>query len=240
MDDRHKTMLTVLPQNRIVKRVPLLQAMRYYWEMAPPRRLFNRPPVLSSLWLIRRKTLQDAGGFAAVRRSVSPEAHLAAYAASHDDGYSFVRSNTALGAWSEKPDHEQQATAILRRYPQVHRRPEMVLVFALGQSVLLLGLPGVMLAGLWLIVFGSGQAMAGWVAAILALVAFVLHTWAFGAIQRNLFTRVAAWRMYAAFIPAIVLDIWYLHRSMYHYEFNDVIWKGRSVSQPVMRRSDQE
>jgi glycosyltransferase involved in cell wall biosynthesis len=225
MKYKQKTMLTILPQNRLLQRIPLLQAMRYYWEVAPPRRLFNRPPVLSSCWLINRETLQKAGGFAAVRRSVTPEAYLARYTALHNDGYSFMHSNHDLGVWFEKSDHDQRETALMRRYPQVHRRPEMVMMFGIGQAFLLLGPVLTIVAAVMLGI--------GWVA-ILASVALILHSTIFGIIQQSIFIRAAAWRAYVALLPAIVLDVWYLHRSMYHYEFGRIHWKGRSISRPVM------
>jgi glycosyltransferase involved in cell wall biosynthesis len=225
--ERQKTMMMIVPQNRATTQIPLLQAMRYYWESAPPRRFFRRPPILGSCWMIKATVLKAAGGFAAARRSVTPEAHLARYAAAHDDGYSFVSSNPSLGIWSEKPNDDQRTTAIIRRYPQVHRRPEMVLFFSFGQALFLLS-PFLLIAiGAW--------TRDVWITGM-SIGTVLLHMWAFGSIQKEIFTRVRSMYTYVALAPCILLDIWYLHRSMYRYEFGEVHWKGRDVARPAMRR----
>jgi hypothetical protein len=229
LSKRNKHMLAVLPLNRAVTRVPVLQAMRYYWEMAPPRRLFRRPPVLSSCWIIERKALKRYGGFAAVRQSMSSEAHLARSAVKDSDSYSFIRSDERLGVTSEKDLGQQRSTARLRRYPQVHRRPELVLMYTVGQLVLLLAPLGVV--AIAILVY------ANWLVAALALAALSIHMLAFGLIQRPIFPRASAWRAYAAFLTAIVSDIWYLNQSMVLYEFGTLTWKGRDVTQPVMGRN---
>ena len=226
---RNKRMVSVMPLNRGTAIVPPLQAMRYFWEMGPPRRLFNRPPVLSSCWLIERKALQRYCGFEAVRQSMSAEAHLAHQAVHDNDGYSFVRADARLTVVSHKGAAQQRATARLRRYPQVHRRIELVLLYSLGQALLLAG-P---------LVIAVLALPAGWglPAAVIALAALVVSVYAFGSIQRPVFTQAAAWRAYAAYLPAVVSDIWYLNQSMLLYEFATVTWKDRNVSHQVMRKT---
>jgi hypothetical protein len=227
MQQRHKTMLTVMPQSPKHSELPLPQAMRYYWELAPPRRLFRRPPVLSSCWLIKRSALKQAGGFAAARRSMTPEAYLARYTANHDDGYSFVRSDQSMGVTSEKTIPEQQRTAMFRRYPQAHRRPEVVLMLCASQLLLLAGPPLTVV-----LVLVSG---APWLFAAAAGLAAIVHSWAFGAIQRTAFPNVPARRCYRALPACALSDIYYLNRSMQRYEFGEVDWKGRNISRPIMQ-----
>lgn len=223
---RNKRMVAVLPRNTVARQLPLLQAMRYFWEMAPPRRLFNRPPVLSSCWLIDRSALQRYGGFAAVRQSMSSEAHLAQSAVNDADGYSFVRSDENLAITSEKAVGEQRSTALLRRYPQAHRRPEIVLLYGIGLAGLLLGPVGVVLYAL----------LVGlWPATGIALLALGIDILAFARVQQPIFPHLTQRQLWLAFVPAIALDIWYLNRSMLQYEFATVNWKDRNVSQPVMR-----
>jgi chlorobactene glucosyltransferase len=229
-ESRHKHMLAILPLNRKFTAVPILQAMRYYWELAPPRRFFQRPPVLSSSWLIDRHALQRYGGFDSIRQSIAPEAKLARQAMLDHDGYGFLRSNHALDITSEKAFKDQEETAQLRRYPQAHRRPEMVLIFTVGQAALLIG-P-------LLILVVAVLARAGWPLLAVAATAFLLHSYAFGMIQRRIFPNAAPWKAYAAFIPSIAADIWYLNQSMILYEFAHVSWKDRNVSRPVMRISE--
>ncbi len=224
---RHKTMLSIVPENATSKQLPLLQAIRYYWEIAPPRRLFRRPPVLASCWMTTNRQLQKAGGFEAVRRSVSPEAHFA-YQAMADDGYSFLRSSPALGITSEKSADEQRETAIYSRYPQLHRRPEVVALLTVAETVLLLGTPVTALL-IW-----ATPLYIGWL--IVPITALLLHTWAFAMVQTAIFNRLNVVAAGLQFLPAVIADIYYMHFSMYRYEFGRVLWKGRDVAAPVMRK----
>lgn len=220
-------MVAVLPRNPTIAHVPLLQSMRYYWELTPPRWLFRRPPVLSSCWLIRRDVLDKAGGFAAVKQSMSPESHLAHYAASHG-GYAFVRSDDDLAVTSEKPVTDQRTTAVYRRYPQLHRRVELVALLTVGQCVLLVG-PLVLAA----IVAVDNRIPTP--VAVLALVAWLLHSLAFAWVQRAAFPRVGFLAAAVVMLVCILWDVIYLHASMLRYEFGEVSWKRRNVSRHVMR-----
>ncbi len=223
MQHRNKTMLSVLPQSHSLGRLPLLQAMRYYWEMIPPRRLFNRPPVLSSCWLITKSSLRQAGGFSSVRHTITPEAHFARDAIK-TDGYSFIRSDGHLSVTSDKPAAEQTATAIQTRYPQLHRRPELVAVVALTEFSLLVA-P--------IIVVLYGIIMQNLVLFILPVTVLIIHAYVFGKLQQTVFPN-AGKSVYVTFLPAIVTDIMMLHYSMYRYEFSEVYWKGRNICYPVM------
>jgi len=230
---KHKTMLDILPENRQAKKLPWVQAMRYYWEMAPARRRFKRPPVLSSCWLISREELDKAGGFTSAKQSISPESHIARALIAHD-GYSFVRSDSGLGVTSEKDLHDQHQTAIYTRYPQLHRRPELVLLLSLVELLLLSG-------PLWLtitaIILGL---LHSWVIPAACIVAAVLslalNSVTFGKIQQLAFTKTKLPNILLSYIPALLLDIWLLHVSMVKYEFSKVIWKDRDVRPPVMQQ----
>lgn len=224
---RHKTMLSVMPQNTVASRPPVLQAMRYYWEIAPPRRLFQRPPVLGSCWLVSRQLLERSGGFAAVRRSVTPEAYFARQAMAVD-GYSFLRNRQNLGITSEKSAAEQRETAIYSRYSQLRRRPEIVLLVTLAEAGLLLGPLLTTLVAL------VASVNIIWV--VMALVAFGLNSLAFALIQTAVFSRASSLSAWYSFLPAVIADIFYMHYSMYAYEFGQVFWKGRDITLPVTRR----
>lgn len=225
---RRKAMLSLLPLNPLPRRLPLVQAMRYYWEMAPPRRYFNRPPVLSSCWLIAKSSLRQAGGFAAVRRSVTPEAHFAKLAISQD-AYGFIRSDARLGVSSEKTPAEQLDTAVQTRYPQLRRRPELVMVAA-ALEVALYITP--------LVVALYAASTLHLALFITAFTALLLQTTSFAKLQRAAFPR-AGWQARLMFLPAVVSDIVLLHYSMYKYEFSEVYWKGRNVCYPVMHVEPQ-
>lgn len=219
--EKDKSMLSMMPHNEpLAWQAAFIQPMRYSWEFALPRRLFQRPPVLSTCWLIKASLLKSAGGFKAVSRSVSPEAHFARTASVHD-GYSFVRSNDVT---SVKTYEEQRATAIRTRYPQLHRRPELVAIVALSELLGLLAPFAVLIAALinnWhMTALASGMAVVA------------LYT-IYGLILQSAYGRMTPWKLLV--MPAALgLDILLLHASMFQYEFSEVIWKGRNVCIPVM------
>ena len=230
MHTKRKSMMTILPQNRHLRYVPAIQAMRYYWETAPPRRLFRRPPVLSSCWMIERAELQKAGGFAASKQSIAPEAHFARHALRRR-AYGFIRSNLALGVTTEKDAKDQRETAVYMRYPQLHRRPELVMLTSLAELLLLLGplftIPWALAAG-----FGWYD---GVVLAAVSLASLLVNMTTFARVQRLIFPKASFSNACLAFLPAIASDIWLLNLSMYKYEFSEVIWKDRPVQEPVMQ-----
>lgn len=223
---RKKRMLSVVPfRKHIPKPVQsFVQAARYLWEFTPPRRLFNRPPVMSSCWIIYRKDLVKLGGFKAVSRMILPEAYFARQHLANDE-YSFLRGSPDLGLFSAKGPIEQRLTAVRTRYPQLHRRPENVAILTLLEVLLLLApFALVMFAGL-----GMAPIMAGVMALIAAACLVAAHYMV--ATQTHLQSRsTAIWSM-----PAVIMsDIGLMHVSMQQYEFSEVMWKGRNVCVPVM------
>jgi glycosyltransferase involved in cell wall biosynthesis len=228
MLEKKKSMLSILPQNVRPKdpRTYFLQPMRYAWELSLPRRLFNRPAVLSTCWIITRSALLAAGSFKATSRSVAPESYFARFTA-RTDGYSFLRSNMLT---SNKPVNEQRDTTVRTRYPQLHRRPELVLLVALAELI------GIALS----IATAVIAAMANiWVPALLALAAYVILYVVFLEVSAVMYGRP----IFLGFIIAplaVVLDVFWLHVSMFRYEFGDVIWKERNVCMPVMRFDDPQ
>lgn len=226
MQHKQKLMLSILPVNHQREKLPLTQALRYYWELAPPRRLFHKPPVLSTCWLIKKELLTGRGGFSAVRSSISPEAYFAEQAASKHDGYSFRRSDKHLGVVSLKSASEQRATAIRRRYPRAHHRPELVAYLCLLITGLLLP-PFVLVFALPFTSFSLARELAVVLAAVITCASFALVT-------HKTFPK-SAWRAWLAFPLALVVDLRLLLVSMCKYEFSSVIWKGRNVCQPSLR-----
>ena len=219
--EKDKSMLSMMPHNEPTAwQAAFIQPLRYAWEFALPRRLFQRPPVLSTCWLIKADLLKSAGGFKAVSRSISPEAHFARTAAVHD-GYSFVRSNDVT---SVKTYEEQRATAIRTRYPQLHRRPELVALVALAELLGLLGPFAVFSAAL----------VNNWhMTALASGVCIVALYTIYGLILQSAYGKVTIWKLLVMPL-AVGLDVLLLHVSMYKYEFSTVIWKDRNVCIPVM------
>ncbi len=224
--ERNKKMISILPerQQEAYGNFSLIQAMRYWWELVPPRRQFRRPPVLSSCWVIDSKELASAGGFAAVKRAIVPEAHFAKRLIA-GEGYAFLRSGQLLGIESTKRVEDQRQTAIRMRYPQMHRRPGQVAIVSLLEATFLI-MPFVLsIGGSWMPV-GPTAHMAAIVASLLLVATYQISA-------RS--TRVNNWWFGLVAEPfAVLTDILLLQYSMWRYEFSDVDWKGRNVCVPVM------
>ena len=226
---KKKTMLSLIPSNAILAAAEqeeslLLQPARYAWELSLPRKMFNRPPVLSTCWLVNKKFILSAGGFAAVSRSVVPESYFARVSVVHD-GYSFMQSNESIGIKSVKVAAEQWNTAIRTRYPQLHRRPELVLLMTVAE------LSGLLLP--FLLVVMSLRADRPLLAAIEMLNSLMI-LYFYGRIVCLTYRRFML-RGFIAGPFAALADIVVLNYSMLKYEFSEVIWKGRNVCIPVMR-----
>lgn len=229
MLEKKKSMMSVMPRNILPRFLQLdaslIQPMRYAWEVALPRKLFNRPPVLSTCWIARRDILLASGGFSAVSRSIVPESYFARQTVPHD-GYGFRYTNSAIGLISHKALSDQRDTATRTKYPQLHRKPEWVLLLTLGE---LFGLvmpfmfliAGIMYSGLSIVLLLSALTCV-------LLVIWYLTVCAMTYRQPDLRSVVS--------LPfAALLDVAMLNYSMLKYEFSVVLWKDRNVCIPVMR-----
>lgn len=223
MLEKKKSMISMLPLNSRphALRTLLVQPVRYAWELSLPRRLFNRPPVLSTCWLINADVLKSAGSFKATSRSILPESHFARFTA-RNDGYSFLRSNLLV---SSKPASEQQATAIRMRYPQLHRRPELVWLLTLIELISLVApLP-----------LAVGAALSGaWLVLVAAVIAYMLLCLVFLEVTGVMYGRPLVASLVLAPMAGLY-DVMLLHISMYRYEFSEVQWKERNICLPIMR-----
>ncbi len=226
MLQKNKQMVSILPWRgeTAERRFALTQAMRYFWELVPPRRWFNRPPVLSTCFAIQKQSLVKAGGFIAVARAITPEAFFARKLIS-TDGYSFMRADQGVGIQSVKGPAEQRETAIRTRYPQLHRRPENVFVFTVAIAAFVL-LPFALAAGgFWWRLGSFTQLLAG-LTSIILLVTYQKMARA---------TRTMNWWLGLLGLPIGVLyDLGILYYSMWQYEFSAVEWKGRNICIPAM------
>ncbi|MDB5185859.1 MAG: glycosyltransferase family 2 protein [Candidatus Saccharibacteria bacterium] len=224
MLNRDKAMVSVMPKRLTSNPLEaFIQPMRYWWELALPRRMFNRPPVLSTCWVIKRRALERIGGFEAVSHNVIPEGFFARELTKSDD-YSFIRASDVLGIQTIKNASQQRDTAIRVRYPQVHRRPELVMLLALAEIAIFL-MPFVfLLASIW-IDLGIIQTIS---IASVALLIFI-HV-AIVYISNPANVPLALFNFPLVVLTEVVLS----HESMFKYEFSEVEWKGRNVCIPVM------
>jgi GT2 family glycosyltransferase len=224
MKSRKKSMLSVLPrQLKSGLHSTVIQPMRYWWEVALPRRYFDRPPVLSTCWVIDAGAFRKLGGFDAVANTVVPETHFARQLVAHDK-YSFIRSSHSIQVWTAKDLREQRETALRLRYPQIRKRLELVPLITLGQLVLLFG-PLVMLPlGLWL---GNIAAFAMSVGALVFLV--TTHAIIVASTSPQSVKQAPI-----GFPIAVLCEMYIGNLSMYKYEFDAVYWKRRNICLPVM------
>jgi hypothetical protein len=197
--------------------------MRYWWELVLPRKLLNRPPALSTLWMIEKLALQKLGGFKAVANTVLPESYLAREAALRN-GYSFLRSNGNLKVQSVKKLDQQWETAVRMRYPQLRKRLESVLLLTMAELWLLLLPTGVFITGFFTDL-GILWILAGSTQILLAVIHFqVLKAW-----------NVGQYPLLLAAMPiACAVEIVVTNLSMWRYEFGEVTWKERNICIPVM------
>lgn len=220
-------MLSVLPSrsNESRRHLSLLEPMRYYWELCLPRRLFKRPPVLSTCWLIRAKSLEDFGGFSGYKQSMTPETHFARRAVISGK-YSFLRSSGDMVVYNTKNPESQYDTTVRLRYPQLHRRLELVALTSIFELFFLAGpFIGLLLAPL---LPNSLAYIFSWLAVVAATEVMYYYV----AVETRLNTTLMA----VLTAPlAILVDIYMLHISLLKYEFGEVAWKGRNVCIPVMR-----
>lgn len=224
---REKTMVSIIPRRfRDSVAGSFIQPMRYWWELALPRRQFDRPPVLSTCWVIKRDVLQKLGGFASVGHSIIPETYFARELIASDD-YSFLRSDVYMGVETQKSPEEQRNTAIRVSYPELHKRPELAFVMAMTE-ILLLFMP------FYLIFYGlyTGELLTTYIATVTALFLIATHVSIVAA------TSPPSIAIALINFPLAVLVEMYLGLlSMYKYEFSNVIWKGRSLTpSPLIRQ----
>lgn len=231
---KQKSMISIIPKNVIFNKLTrrdsiMLQPIRYAWELALPRKLFRRLPVLSTCWIIKRETLETAGNFGAVSRSIVPESYFARASAIHD-GYSFMQSNESIGITSHKNFIEQRSTFIRTRYPQLHRRMELVLVVTLIQIISVITPYALII----LAVFGRLSLQL----TIVSILTILTLTIMYFQIVRLTYRK---WIIRAVLLPPVftILDVALLNYSMFRYEFSSVIWKDRNICIPIMHNAAQ-
>lgn len=221
-----RDMISVLPMRptKEHRELSFIQGMRYWWELGWPRRPFGRPPVLSTLWLIRAESLRKAGGFAAAAQMITPEAYFARRL-TEINTYSFVRSTPhTFAIFSIKNIDSQFETAVRVRYPQLHRRISLVVLVSLFELLFLVG-PFITLP---VLVFGTHK---------YAFVIFnVIAILCLNAMYYIIAIRTHLNNLWLGLLTAPVafmLDIILMHVSMCTYEFGTVTWHDRRLNRPM-------
>lgn len=224
MLNKNKAMVSVMPF-RIGGGVntSLIQPLRYWWELALPRRTFNRPSVLSTCWLISRDKLLGLGSFKAVSHNIIPEGYFARELIK-SDGYSFIRADGQLDVRTVKPVEEQLATALRTRYPQLKKRPENVLLLLLLEISLLAAPLFFAVSALW-----NGFSVPS-VISLLALLFLIVTHYAIMSASNPSHSILALVNLPFALATELIITL----LSMLKYEFGSVMWKGRNVCIPAM------
>ncbi len=222
---RKKQMISLLPKGlQAGEHASLVQPMRYWWEIALPRRFFNRPPVLSTVWMITRQAFFGRGEMKAVKASVLPEGYFARELTVVDE-YSFMRASGKMMVSSAKRFEDQWQTAVRVRYPRLRKRPENVLLVTLAQLWLFVLPFGAFITGFF-VPLGAAHSIAGVTVILLEVThLYLLRAW-----------LVRPQTISLALLPAAAcVDIFVLQFSLLRYEFSSVIWKDRNICIPVMR-----
>ena len=222
---RQKEMISVLPL-RVAGELTntLFQPMRYWWELALPRRLFNRPPVLSTCWMITKESLHKMGGFAAVSRNITPERYFARELVK-TDAYSFVRNSEDIDVRTQKSMTEQRATTVRLRYPQLHKRPENVFLLVLLEIYLFVG-PLICLLG----ALAYGHYDLSFFLPLISLLLLLVTHLTILQMTNPANIGIAILTFPSAIVTEIAMNLY----SMLKYEFGTVEWKDRNICIPVM------
>ncbi len=222
----HKVkMISVMPRRGGQKIFgTLVQPMRYWLEFVGSKILDNRPPVLSTCWMIETKAFKKLGQLNAVKNSVNPEAYFAKQL-SKSNQYYFVRANDSFGVITLKSIEQQIQTAIRTRYPSLNKRLELVPVLTLLYFAVLVGPFVYVLVG-WNYDFGVVWMLA-FIATVFLSIPHIILT---------VYSNPATWALSIISFPIVVfVEVVLMNISMWRYEFSEVSWKDRNICLPVMQ-----
>jgi chlorobactene glucosyltransferase len=201
-----------------------ISPLRYMRELIRPGSRFSSVPTLSSLWMIRRISLDDLGGMGAVARKVIPEQFFASNLAKQKQ-YQFLRNCSDLKVSTTKIVSEQLATTIRVVYPGQHRQLERNVLANTGMFVFIF-LPFMQLVHALIYCEVANAVLSG--IAVVALVSSHLAI--------VMVTDSVPWPLALINLPYLALqEISLSIISMYRYEFSEVYWKGRNICLPVMQ-----
>lgn len=218
-----KQMLSILPQRFTnIKQPFIVQLARYMWELALPRHVLHRPPVLSTLWAIDRKKMISLGGFASVKRMMVPESYFAK-ACEKTNEYMFLNHND-LGVLSYKTSAQQRNTAIRIRYTQLHKKPENVLLASIALLLVYVSPYMILFYGF----LTHNLTINIFIIAVILLQTSLYWQIIYATMSTHNYINL----LLAPTLP--IVDIALMHTSMYEYEFGQVNWKDRNICLPVM------
>ncbi len=200
-----------------------INTLRYQWQLLLPHVLRRTPPVLGTIWCIKRDALSGLGGIAGLKAAVVPERYLARSLAPSGK-YRFFFAHGSFHAGSVKNYRAQIDTQIRMYYPLLRRSLTLA---AVASAYMIFGIivPIFTVIGwLFMDLSLSWQALA--LSGLVSLVALILAT--SSCLDRKL------WK-WQALLPLLMLrEAELLLRSTLQYEFSEVWWKGRNVSRTIL------
>lgn len=219
-----KEMISVLPtRNNLHGIHQIIQPMRYWRELVLPQIFKATPPTLSTLWVANKSQLNKYGGFRAFKKSIRPEKHFSKRFLAANK-YKFLRSSSGLGIASMKGYKSQINTATRMRYPEHKNRPENVFIYSVWELLfLLLPLPLAIYCLITELLLGAS----------LSLLASILLLTICYKLDQSTNGR-PSWLKILIFPFSVLSEIAISNYSMWAYEFDEVLWKGRNICLPVV------
>ncbi len=228
MQSKQLAMASVLPRRHDGWRASVLFApLRYFWQVVLPLRL--NTPLATSLWAIKAETLQQQGGFEAVKDNIMAENILAARLFKAGS-YRFLVAGSQLPVYYAKKWSSQKDTAIRLWYPLLGKSLRLCALAAVAHFLLFVG----PLVGIVVGLVGVSPPLF-----LISFFVFLLESLLFLLYLRQVQTGsqilVGMWLLPLLALQEIILII----ASIYQYKRGRVDWKGRNVCYPVLRYQDR-
>lgn len=202
------------------------QVARYLWQIGILRLITRTPAVVGSCMIIERATLEEYGGFKALRHMVEPERFYATKLYETNQ-YQFITSRDLISDIVSSKDGKGQMYRTIRvAYPLLHR--DIISTFLAGMAIILFLLIPISALLLSPFLIPVDNAILGFLigGGIAAYISYVL-----------VFMYVAPSYVWLSIIMLPITTIQYLvfmGWSLIGYEFLGVEWKGRNVCIPVL------
>lgn len=209
-----KDMISVLPRRNDVGRASVLfGTLRYFLQLV--NWWSKTPPVSSSLWMIRRHTLENGGGIAAYKDTVEPEAEVAAALKSN---YVCLLGDNELDVAYEKKWRSQVETSKRLLFPLFGQ----TFIGGISGALLLL----IINAPVLLLIIGLS--VTDTVLATISLTVLLCYVAIYGMYLRW-FWRTSWWLGMFLWPYVALQELVLFIASIAAYAKGSVTWKGRSV-----------
>jgi len=153
---------------------------------------------------------------------ITPEAHFAKQLIA-TKSYRFFRDDAVFDISTNKSSRDQTDTAIRTRYPQLHKRPEIVFLLSMALFIAMI-MPFICAVVLW---------VTGVFPALISLAVAIIYVVSYSILIKSVRQKGAP-SIAIMFPLAVIVDLFLLHLSMFRYEFSSVEWKGRNICIPIM------